>query len=46
MVLEIATEAAEVLKNMPLPSYSSYQLVLQVSYNMYTSFVLLFDVLC
>lgn len=34
MVLEIATEAAQVLKNMPLPSYSSYQLVLQVSNNM------------
>lgn len=31
MVLEIAPEAAEVLRKMPLPSYSSYQLVLQVS---------------
>ena len=46
MVLEIATEAAEVLKNMPLPSYSSYQLVLQVSYNRCISLVLLFEVLC
>lgn len=30
MVLEIASDAAGVLSNMPLPAYSSYQLVLQV----------------
>ena len=30
MMLEIAMEAAQVLQQMPLPSYSSYQLVLQV----------------